>query len=141
MNGNSDLIMKYQEQAISTMSKGELVIALYDEMLKNLKYGSLLLKQNQADAAGRCTKKCRDILNYLTVTLNPKYDISSTLARTYSYLLGQVVLGAAKNDPSYLDRIIPQVQELRDAWVQTEKKVRLSGAENGESESGKKYGR
>ncbi len=133
MNGNNDLIMKYQEQAISTMSKGELVIALYDEVLKNLKYGSLLIKQNNTAAAGKCTTKCRNIINYLIVTLDPKYGISATLSRTYSYLLGQIILGTAKNDASYLDKIIPQVQELRDAWVQTEKKVRLSNGENSDA--------
>lgn len=130
MNGNNDLIMKYREQAISTMSKGELVVALYDELLKNLKYGSLLLKQDNADAAAKCTKKCRDIINYLLVTLNMKYDISVTLSRTYSYFLGQIILASAKGDASYLDRILPQAQELRDAWAQTEKKVRMPNGEN-----------
>lgn len=129
MNGNNDLIMRYQEQAINTMSKGELLIALYDELLKNLKYGSILLNQNNAAAAEKCTTKCRNILNYLVVTLDHKYEISGTLSRMYSFLLGQVILGIAKKDPSYLDRIIPQVQELRDAWAETEKKVRLSGGD------------
>ena len=138
MNGNQDLIMKYQEQAISTMSRGELVIALYDEVLKNLKFGSLLLKKDNAAAAGKCMKKCRDILNYLTVTLDPKYEITATLSRLYAYLLGQIVLGAAKNDASYLDRIIPQVQELRDAWVQTEKKIRLPGGKSSGASGGAK---
>ena len=130
MNANNDLIMKYQEQAINTMSKGELVIALYDEVVKNLKYGSLLLKQNNAAAAGKCMTKCRNIINYLIVTLDRKYDVSVTLSRMYSHFLGQIVLASAKNDASYLDKIIPQVQELRDAWVETEKKVRLSNGGN-----------
>ena len=135
MNANNDLIMKYQEQAISTMSKGELVITLYDEVLKNLKYGSILLNQNNTAAAGKCTTKCRNIINYLIVTLDHKYDISATLSRMYSYFLGQIVLAAAKNDASYLDKIIPQVQELRDAWIQTAKKIRLSnGGNSGESD-------
>ena len=38
-------IMQYQEQAINTMSKGELLIKLYDEILKNINYASILLKQ------------------------------------------------------------------------------------------------
>lgn len=130
MNGNNDLIMKYQEQAINTMSKGELVVALYDEILKNLKYGSLLLKQDNPAAAAKCTKKCRDIFNYLIVTLDMKYDISVTLSRMYSYFLGQIILGSSKGDASYLERLVPQVQELRDAWAQTEKKIRLSNGGN-----------
>lgn len=45
MSESSDLIMKYQEQAINTMSRGELIIRLYDELIKNLKYASIFLKK------------------------------------------------------------------------------------------------
>lgn len=127
MYGSNDLIEKYQEQAIKTMSRGELIIKLYDEMIKNLKYASTLFQQKNIPAAKKCTTKCRDILNYLLVILDHKYNLSDTLGKLYSYMLGQIVLTNATGDPSHIDGIVPKLQELREAWVEAEKNIRAQG--------------
>ncbi len=129
MEPGNDLILKYQEQAILTMSRGELVVKLYDETLKNLKYASLMFSQKNAAAAKKCTKKCRDILNYLIVVLNRKYDLSAQLGKLYSYMIGQTIKADVNCDAAYVDGIIPQLQEIRDAWSQAEKNLRTQTGE------------
>lgn len=127
MYGNSSLIEKYQEQAIATMSRGELIVTLYDETIKNLKYASVLFGQENPDAARKCTQKCRNILNYLIVVLDGKYDLAERLRTMYSYMLGQIVIAEATGETSRLDAIVPQLEELRGAWSEAEKSLRTQG--------------
>lgn len=127
MYGNGSLIEKYQEQAIATMSRGELIVTLYDETIKNLKYASVLFGQENPDAARKCTKKCRNILNYLIVVLDGKYDLAERLRTMYSYMLGQIVIAEATGETSRLDAIVPQLEELRGAWSEAEKNLRTQG--------------
>ncbi|MVB09761.1 Flagellar secretion chaperone FliS [Caprobacter fermentans] len=125
MADNNNLIMQYQEQSILTMSRGELLIKLYDELLKNLKYASVLLGQKQSESAQKYTSKAKDIVNYLYAILDDKYSISANLKQIYSHLLGQIIKANVSGDPSFLDGVVPTVQELRDAWAQAEKATRM----------------
>ena len=128
---DSDLIMQYQTQAFSTMSKGELLVKLYDGEIKDLKYASILLKQKDADRAREFLTKGKNILNYLTAILNDKYSLSGNLRTIYLHLIGQIVLASAYGDASYIDKIIPTVQGLRDAWAEAEKKVQIQNKKKG----------
>jgi flagellar protein FliS len=122
--GSNSLIQKYQDQAISTMSDGERIVRLYDEIIKNLKYASMLLKKGDSVNAQKCMKKCRNILNYLTVILDEKYSLSNTLKKLYTYMAGEIVTAEATGDVSHIETILPQVVELRSAWAEAEKQVR-----------------
>lgn len=127
MYGSGNLIEKYQAQAIGTLSRGELIIKLYDEVLKNLKYASVLFKQGNSDAARKCTGKCRKIFNYLIVILDGKYDLSVRLGRIYSHMIGQIILTDATGDTSHIESIVPQLEDLRGAWDEAEKQLRANG--------------
>jgi flagellar protein FliS len=127
MYGNGNLIEKYQEQAVSTMSRGEQIVVLYDEVIKNLKYASMLTGKGDTQTAQKCTKKCRNILNYLVVILDDNYDISKRLKTMYSYMIGQIIIFEATGDASRIDAIVPQLEELRGAWSEAEKSLRAQG--------------
>ena len=127
MYGSGNLIEKYQEQAIGTLSRGELIVKLYDEVIKNLKYASVLFKQGNGDAARKCTGKCRKIFNYLIVILDGKYDLSARLGKVYSFMIGQIILTEATGETSHIEAIVPQLEDLRGAWDEAEKKTRAKG--------------
>jgi flagellar protein FliS len=127
MYANNNLIEKYREQAISTMSQGELIVSLYDEVIKDLKYASSLHKQGNDAAARKCTDKCRSILNYLIVILDDKYELSARLRKLYSFMVGQIIITDATGDTSRIDAIVPQLEELRGAWAEAEKNLRTQG--------------
>jgi flagellar secretion chaperone FliS len=128
MYGNGSLIQKYQEQAVNTMSRGEQIVVLYDEVIKNLKYASMLIGKGDTQTAQKCMKKCRNILNYLVVVLDEKYDISKRLKAIYSYMIGQIVITEATGDASRIDAIIPKLAELREAWSEAEKSLHTHGS-------------
>jgi len=131
---NIDFIEQYQKQEIFTMSSGELLVKLYDEFIKNIKYASVLFGQENVEAARKCTTKCKDIINYLIVILDGRYPISDNLRRIYSNWITQIIWANAKSDASYLDKIAPEIQDLREAWAQAEKTLRMQGG-NGKGQS------
>ncbi len=129
MNGNSELITKYQEESIRTLSKGELILRLYDEVLKNLRYACALFREGNAAAAKKCTGKSRSILNYLIVILDRKYDLAETLNRVYAYVIGQIIKADATGDAAGLEQAASRFGEVRDAWAQSVKNIRILGGE------------
>lgn len=125
MADNNRLILQYQEQSISTLSRGELLVRLYDELLKNLRQASVLFGRGQNEPARKRTEKARDIVNYLYAILNDRYSLSARLKRIYSHLLGQIIRANVSGSGEPLDAVIPAVRELRDAWAQAEKLTRM----------------
>ncbi len=126
---NRSLIAKYRDQSVLTMSRGELILRLYDEVLKNARFACRLFREENRTAAFRCTAKCRNILNYLTVILDRKYELSVPFNRMYSYLNGQLIRADTTGNPAGLEKAIPRFAELREAWSQSIRKSRIEGGE------------
>lgn len=114
-------IMQYKEQSINTMSKGEQLVTLFDEALKNLHYGSMMLKDKNYATAQKCTEKCKNIFNYLSSVLDRQYSISENLYQLYYFVNQQVIRAEIRRDASILDELVPLVENMRDTWVQAEK--------------------
>ena len=114
-------IMQYKEQAINTMSKGEQLITLLNETLKNLHYGSMMLKDKNYATAEKCTGKCKNIINYLSSVLDRQYDISSELYELYYFVNQQIIKAEIKRDGTILDELVPLVEQMRDTWEEAEK--------------------
>ena len=114
-------ILHYKEQAISTMSKGEQLVALYKEALKNLHYGSVMMKEKNFETANKCTEKSKRIFIYLSSILDNQYEISTQLYQLYYFFNQEIIRAEIKQDASPLDGIIPLVEELTDTWTEAEK--------------------
>jgi flagellar protein FliS len=128
-------ILQYQEQAISTMSRGELLVRLFDEELKNLKYASILFRRGNLEAGKRCTAKCKDILNYLCAILDDRYSISADLRKVYAYFIGEIIKAGISHDADALDRIAPAIRDYRETWARAERLSRMQNKGKGESRS------
>ena len=114
-------IMQYKEQAINTMSKGEQLITLLNETLKNLHYGSMMLKDKNYATAEKCTGKCKNIINYLSSVSDRQYDISTELYELYYFVNQQIIKAEIKRDGTILDELVPLVEQMRDTWEEAEK--------------------
>jgi len=114
-------IMQYKEQAINTMSKGEQLVTLLNETLKNLHYGSMMLKDKNYATAEKCTGKCKNIINYLSSVLDRQYDISTELYELYYFVNQQIIKAEIKRDGTILDELVPLVEQMRDTWEEAEK--------------------
>ncbi len=112
----------YKEQSINTMTQGELLLLLYDELIKRLMRCDLALTKKDYALFEASADRCIQIVRYLDDTLDTKYPISRELHRLYDffgYELNRVKMGRNKTE---LDNIRPMISELRDAFRTADKK-------------------
>lgn len=116
---------RYQEQSVMTMTSGEMLMKLYDETIKQLQAGKRYIEAKDMQQAEKALKKAQDILEYLRSTLNRKYPISANLSSLYRFFKEQIMSAIIRRDVKPLEDITPMVEELRDAFVQADKQVRM----------------
>ena len=114
---------QYKQQSVGSMTPGELLLLLYDELVKRATMASIALDKGQFDAFEAAVDRCTDIVNYLDETLDRQYPISQDLARMYDYFtyeLGRIKLGRNKKE---LEALRPMLADLRDAFHTAERAV------------------
>ncbi|WP_312693456.1 flagellar export chaperone FliS [Caproiciproducens sp.] len=116
-----DPIMQYKQQSINTMSKGEQLITLLNEALKNLHYGSIMLKDKNYATAQKCTEKSKKIFSYLSSVLDWNYEVTNDLYQLYYFFNQQIIKAEVKRDAAVLDELVPLVEKMRDTWEEAEK--------------------
>ncbi len=112
---------QYKEQSVNTMTQGELLLLLYDELVKHLVRCELALKQENFELLEASADKGMDIIQYLDDTLDRQYPIAGDLHRLYdyfSYQLGRVKIGRNKD---VLEEIKPMILELRESFRTADK--------------------
>lgn len=112
---------QYKQQSINSMTPGELLLMLYDELVKRSTLASIALEKQDWPTFDTAMERCTDIVNYLDETLDHQYPISRDLSRMYDYFtyeLGRIKLGRNKKE---LDRLRPMLSDMRDAFRAAEK--------------------
>ena len=70
---------QYKEQSINTMTQGELLLLLYDELVKRLTQAELALNKQSYELFEDSVQRGIDITQYLSDTLDPQYEINPDL--------------------------------------------------------------
>ena len=112
---------QYKQQSINSMTSGELLLMLYDELVKRSTLASIALERQDWPLFESALDRCTDIINYLDETLDRQYPISHDLGRMYDYFtyeMGRIKLGRNKKE---LDRLRPMLVDMRDAFRTAEK--------------------
>lgn len=113
----------YREDSLNTMTQGELLLRLYDELVKQLVRADLCLQQNDFSNFEAAVDKSMDIIHYLQDTLDHQYEISHSLDKLYEffcYELNRVKFGRNQTE---LCRVKAMVSELRDSFRQADRNV------------------
>ena len=112
---------QYKQQSVNSMTPGELLLLLYDELVKRATMASIALDREDFPTCEAAVDRCSDIINYLDETLDRKYPISHDLSRLYEYFtyqLGRIKIGRNKKE---LEQLRPMLAELRDTFHMAEK--------------------
>jgi len=107
---------QYQQQTVNTMTQEELLLLLYDGLVKYLLRCDLALARKDYDLLDKSADRCIQMLRYLDDTLDRRYPISNELHKLYDYFgyeLNRVKIGRNKER---LDIIRPMISELRDSF-------------------------
>ena len=106
----------YQEQGINEMSPAELLLLLYDELVKRLFRAGLALDKKDYGLFEASVDRGLDIIHYLDDTLDPQYPISHDLTRLYEYFCFELQRVKAGRNRTELERVKKMSCELRDAF-------------------------
>ncbi len=107
---------QYKQQSVGSMTPSELLLLLYDELVKRATMASIALEKEDYPTFEAAVDRCTDIVNYLDETLDRQYPISRDLSRMYdffTYQLGRIKIGRNKAE---LERLRPMLADMRDAF-------------------------
>ena len=112
---------QYKMQSVNTMTRGEMLLLLYDELTKRLTRAQIALNDKNYDLFDKSVKRSREIVEYLNKTLNMEYRISYDLRRMYEFFLFELSRLQAGRNSAVIQELKPLVAELRDAFKEASK--------------------
>ncbi|MDO5096961.1 MAG: flagellar export chaperone FliS [Peptostreptococcaceae bacterium] len=115
----------YKEQSVYTMTKGEMLILLYDEIIKRLTRAEYAIKSTDMVTFEQSIQRTSEIVRYLNDTLDRQYEISRELARMYEFFQFQLARISASRKPESIEELKNLVSDLRDTFKEANKIARI----------------
>ncbi|MEK7996297.1 MAG: flagellar export chaperone FliS [Planctomycetota bacterium] len=114
MNG----IKAYQDSAITTQSRGRLIVLLYEGAIKFMKLAIREIEANNYEAKGRYLNKAQDIINELNAVLDMDAggEVASNLRRLYLFMNRRLSEANIRRDPQMIREVIGLMEELNQSW-------------------------
>jgi flagellar protein FliS len=114
MNG----ITAYQDNTVTTQSKGRLIVLLYDGAIKFMKLAIKELEAGNYQAKGQYINKAQDIINELNAVLdiNAGGEIAANLSKLYCFMNNRLSEANIKRDPQMVREVITLMEELNQSW-------------------------
>lgn len=114
MNG----IKAYQDNAVTTQSRGRLIVLLYEGAIKFMKLAIREIEADNHEAKGRYIVKAQDIVNELNAVLDMDAGgaVASNLRRLYLYMNKRLCEANMKRDPQIIREVIGLMEELNQSW-------------------------
>lgn len=112
---------QYKQQSVNTMTQGELLVVLYDELAKRAARADIALDRKDYPLFEASVDRCLDILHYLDDTLDRQYPVSAELHRLYDFFCYDFNRIKAGRNQEELSKLRPMVTELRDSFRTAEK--------------------
>lgn len=114
MNG----IKAYQDAAVTTQSRGRLIVLLYEGAIKFLKLAIKEMEANNYEAKGRYINKAQDIINELNAVLDMDAGgaIASNLRKLYVFMNRRLCEANIKRDSQMIREVIGLMEEMNQSW-------------------------
>jgi flagellar protein FliS len=114
MNG----IDAYQQTAISTQSKGRLIVMLYDGAIKFMKLAIQEIEAGNWAVKAQYLSRAQDIISELNAVLDTEGggEIAGNLRRLYAFMNRRLYQANAKKDPQMIREVISLMEDLNQSW-------------------------
>ncbi|OHB81728.1 MAG: flagellar export chaperone FliS [Planctomycetes bacterium RBG_19FT_COMBO_48_8] len=111
-------IAAYKDNAVTTQSKGRLIVLLYDGAIKFMKLAIKELEVNNYEAKGQYIIKAQNIINELNAVLdiNAGGEIATNLRKLYCFMINRLSEANIKRDPKMIREVIELMEELNQSW-------------------------
>jgi len=111
-------VAAYHSAAVTTQSKGRLIVLLYEGAIKFMKLAIKELEANNYEAKGRYINRAQDIINELNAVLDMDAggEIAANLRRIYCFVSDHLSKANIKRDPQMIREVITLMEELNQSW-------------------------
>jgi len=111
--------MSYQQQALAGATGVELIVALYDGLIRFLYRAMQCVEENDVHGRRVAVKKVLDILTYLQARLRPDLGgaVAASLADFYSTMFTMTLEASHFESKEQFEEVISLVRNVREAWV------------------------
>jgi flagellar protein FliS len=108
----------YRQTAVTTASKEQVMIMLYEGAIKFLKKASDCCQKNDVAGKGVAVGRAHDIINELNNSLNFEIggEVARNLERLYAFMVDQITQGNMQNDPTKFDTARKLLETLLEGW-------------------------
>lgn len=111
-------LQRYKEQAVNTMTQGELLLVLYSELVKRLTQAELALDKENYPIFEASLDRAASIVQYLDDTLDRNYEISANLSQLYEYFSYELIRAKLGRHKDKIAHVCAMVRELQTAFEQ-----------------------
>lgn len=115
---------KYQQQSVMTMTQGEMLTKLYDEIIKQLSAAKEFIAQENPEEVNKALQKAQRILAHLQVTLDKKYEVSESLNALYDYFIWRIIDANLHKEVAPIEEVLPMITDLRDTFIKADRTAR-----------------
>lgn len=114
----------YQESkrfAIESLSKGEVVVKLFEEASKQVKMAVILSEREEFVKSFNCITKSQKIISSLNLSLDMNYPISIELDQIYGFIYEKLGEANTSRDIPLMKDILGLINELKDSFKEAER--------------------
>lgn len=114
----------YQESkryAIESLSKGEVVVKLFEEATKQLKMAIIFTEREENVKAFNAIGKCQKIISSLNLSLDMQYPISIELNEMYGFIYTKLGEVGVSRDLKLMNDLWSLISDLKDSFKEAEK--------------------
>lgn len=109
---------QYQQNIVNTSTPQELVLMLYNGLIKFLNLSVQAIENKELENAHNNIIKAQRIIEEFMATLDMDYDISKNLYSLYDYMHRRLIDANIRKDKEILEEVLGFARELRDTWAQ-----------------------
>jgi flagellar protein FliS len=115
-------IASYRSQRVQTASPHQVVVMLYQELLRRIELGAVHLEKSAFSEATVHFHHAREILMELLASLSPvpgAEELVANLTRLYKWGTAELVAVTRERDPARARKVAQVFEPLLDGWVET----------------------
>lgn len=121
----------YQQNAIQTATKEQLVLLLYDGALKFLGQARSALAEGQLEKSHQALVRAQEIIYELMNGVDRQAgEVGENLFLLYDYMYRRLIDANVHKETGPAEEVEAMIKELKDAWLEAVKKVKSKSASN-----------
>jgi flagellar protein FliS len=113
-------LAKYGAVKVTTANPGQILVMLYDGLLRFLREASDAMTAKQRGRAGERISRSMAIVRQLLSDLDPTHapELCQNLRALYMFCIQHLLEANVEQSPAKIDNVIRVLTPLRDAWAE-----------------------